>query len=295
MFATATGNVRRNRLSDFTSVMVNGKIAMKLGEGDTLVGVQDCTEGDDVLLSARAGKCIRFPVTDVRVFASRASTGVRGMKFKGVDDVISMTILRHVDCDVEERKTYLKLQSARRRAESAEGGTDLITDPTQLGMGEDRFAHMESAEQFILTITENGYGKRTSAYDYRVAGRGGMGITNIETSERNGSVVASFPVDQSDHLVMVTDGGQLIRTTVHDIRIAARNTQGVTLFKTGKDEHVVSVTRLDEVDEDEDIPEGSEEGPDDGAEGGVEGETPVVAAPESSAVAEAAPDEGEEG
>jgi DNA gyrase subunit A len=254
MFATSSGNVRRNRLSDFTSVMVNGKIAMKLDEGDKLVGVQDCTESDDVLLSAKGGKCIRFPVVDVRVFASRASTGVRGMKFRGDDEVISMTIVRHVDCDSEERKNYLKVQSARRRAigaESGEGDEDLVTDPTQLGLSEERYAVMLAAEQFILTVTENGYGKRTSAYDYRITGRGGMGITNIETSARNGSVVASFPVDESDQLVMVTDGGQLIRTTVHDIRIAARNTQGVTLFKTADDEHVVSVTRLSDVEDDE--------------------------------------------
>ncbi|MCR4376656.1 MAG: DNA gyrase subunit A [Rhodospirillales bacterium] len=253
MFATSSGNVRRNRLSDFTSVMVNGKIAMKLDEGDKLVGVQDCTESDDVLLSARGGKCIRFPVVDVRVFASRASTGVRGMKFKGDDEVISMTIVHHVDCDSEERKNYLKVQSARRRAagaESGEGDEDLVTDPTQLGLSEERYAVMLAAEQFILTVTENGYGKRTSAYDYRITGRGGLGITNIETSARNGAVVASFPVGESDHLVMVTDGGQLIRTTVHDIRIAARNTQGVTLFKTAADEHVVSVTRLSDVEDD---------------------------------------------
>jgi len=258
MFATSSGNARRNRLSDFTNVMTNGKIAMKLDEGDHLVGVQDCTEHDDVLLSAKGGKCIRFPVTAVRVFASRASTGVRGMKFKGSDEVISMTIVSHVDCDVDERKTYLKVQSGRRRAARGESGEDVVTDPTQLSLAEDRFLDMESREQFILTITENGYGKRTSAYDYRVAGRGGMGITNIETSERNGSVVASFPVAESDHLVMVTDGGQLIRTTVHDIRIAARNTQGVTLFKTAKDEHVVSVTRLDDVDDDEADDQGEE-------------------------------------
>jgi DNA gyrase subunit A len=252
MFATSSGNVRRNRLSDFTNVMTNGKIAMKLDDGDKLVGVQDCTEDDDVLLSARGGKCIRFPVTAVRVFASRASTGVRGMKFKGKDEVISMTIINHVDFVTDERDAYLKVQSARRRADGdSEGGDDLVTDPTQLGLSEERFQAMEVAEQYILTVTENGYGKRTSAYDYRVAGRGGMGITNIETSARNGSVVASFPVDASDQLVMVTDGGQLIRTKVHDIRIAARNTQGVTLFKTAEDEHVVSVTRLGDVEDDD--------------------------------------------
>ncbi len=253
MFATSSGSVRRNRLSDFTNVMVNGKIAMKLHDGDALVGVASCTEGDDVLLSAHGGKCIRFPVTAVRVFASRSSSGVRGMKFKGEDEVISMSIVGHVDSDVEERKTYLKVQSARRRAGGGEGegGDDAVNDPTQLGMSAERFKAMEEAEQFILTVTENGYGKRTSAYDYRIAGRGGLGITNIETSARNGRVVASFPVDQTDQLVMVTDGGQLIRTTVHDIRIAARNTQGVTLFKTAKGEHVVSVTRLSEEEEDD--------------------------------------------
>ena len=252
MFATASGNVRRNRLSDFTNVMRNGKIAMKLGEDDKLVGVASCCENDDVLLSAREGKCIRFPVTAVRVFASRASTGVRGMKFKDAkDEAISMTIIGHVDSKVDERKAYLKIQSARRRSDGTDGGDDLITDPTKLGMSEERFAELENLEEFILTVTENGYGKRTSAYDYRIAGRGGLGITSIVTSDRNGGVVASFPVIQSDELVMVTDGGQLIRTRVHDIRIAARNTQGVTLFKTGKGEHVMSVTQLSEVEDDE--------------------------------------------
>ncbi|HEY9079083.1 DNA gyrase subunit A [Magnetovibrio sp.] len=265
MFSTASGGVRRNSLSDFTNVMANGKIAMKLDEGDRLVGVQVCTEDDDVLLAAKNGKCIRFPVSKkdeagnekgVRVFASRASTGVRGMRLAKGDEVISMSILRHVDFSTEERDAYLKVQSARRRAEGAsegEVGEDLITDPTQLGLSEERFAEMEAMEDFILTITENGYGKRTSAYEYRIAGRGGQGITNIETNKRNGGVVASFPVESEDQLVMVSDGGQLIRTTVVDIRIAGRNTQGVTLFKTAEGEHVVSVTRLSDVEDDEDM------------------------------------------
>ncbi|MEG3617711.1 DNA gyrase subunit A [Magnetovibrio sp. PR-2] len=254
MFATASGNARRNALSDFTNVMANGKIAMKLDEDDVLVGVQVCTEQDDVLLAAKNGKCIRFPVEGVRVFASRASTGVRGMRLKGDDEVMTMSIVRHVDFDTEERDNYLKVQSARRRAANGEGenGDELITDPTQLGLSEERFAEMEALEDFILTVTQNGYGKRTSAYEYRIAGRGGQGITNIETNKRNGTVVASFPVEQDDQLVMVSDGGQLIRTTVVDIRIAGRNTQGVTLFKTAEEEHVVSVTRLTDVDDDED-------------------------------------------
>ena len=283
MFSTASGGVRRNSLSDFTNVMTNGKIAMKLDEGDRLVGVQVCSEGDDVLLAAKNGKCIRFPVSKkddagnekgVRVFASRASTGVRGMRLAKGDEVVTMSILRHIDFLTEERDAYLKVQSARRRAEGAEGegGDDLITDPTQLGLSEERFAEMEAMEDFILTITENGYGKRTSAYEYRIAGRGGQGITNIETTKRNGSVVASFPVETEDQLVMVSDGGQLIRTTVVDIRIAGRNTQGVTLFKTAKGEHVVSVTRLTEVEDDEF----------DGEEG-AEGEQAASEAPQASA------------
>ena len=288
MFSTASGGVRRNSLSDFTNVMVNGKIAMKLDDGDRLVGVQVCTEDDDVLLAAKNGKCIRFPVSKkddagnekgVRVFASRASTGVRGMRLAKGDEVVTMSILRHIDFLTEERDAYLKVQSARRRSEGeGEGGEDLITDPTQLGLSEERFAEMEAMEDFILTITENGYGKRTSAYEYRIAGRGGQGITNIETNKRNGSVVASFPVETEDQLVMVSDGGQLIRTTVVDIRIAGRNTQGVTLFKTAEDEHVVSVTRLTEV-EDDDM---------DGEEGGdVNAEAPVADAAESSDGADA--------
>lgn len=275
MFATASGNVRRNSLADFVNVKANGKIAMKLDEGDRLVGVRVCSEDDDVLLAAQHGKCIRFSVGDVRVFQSRASTGVRGMKLKGDDKVISMSILRHVKFDTEERDAYLKVQSARRRAAGAEGeaGEDLVTDPTQLGLSEERFAELEANEEFILTVTENGYGKRTSAYEYRIAGRGGQGITNIETNKRNGDVVASFPVEHTDQLVMVSNGGQLIRTTVVDIRIAGRNTQGVTIFKTAEDEQVVSVTRLDETEEVEEAAgeTGGEEMPAAEASGEAEG------------------------
>ena len=269
MFATASGNVRRNSLADFVNVKANGKIAMKLDDDDRLVGVQACTEDDDVLLAAMNGKCIRFSVGAVRVFASRASTGVRGMKFKKGDEVISMSIVRHVDFDTEERDAYLKVQSARRRSEGEGADDDLVTDPTQLGLSEERFAELEANEEFILTVTENGFGKRTSAYEYRIAGRGGQGITNIETNKRNGTVVASFPVDHTDQLVMVSNGGQLIRTLVEDIRIAGRNTQGVTIFKTADDEQVVSVTRLSEEEEDEaegaegvETVEGVEGGPD---------------------------------
>ena len=278
MFATASGNARRNSLSDFVNVKVNGKIAMKLDEGDRLVGVQACSDTDDVLLSARGGKCIRFAVEGVRVFQSRASTGVRGMKLKDGDEVISMSVLRHVDFSTEERDAYLKVQSARRRSDGeGEGVDDLVTDPTQLGLSAERFAEMEAMEEFVLTITENGFGKRTSAYEYRITGRGGQGITNIETNKRNGDVVASFPVEHEDQLVMVSDGGQLIRTTVVDIRIAGRNTQGVTLFKTAADEHVVSVTRLTDVEDD-----GDEDGEGEGAAIETAAATPAAPAEDAA-------------
>ncbi len=263
MFATARGNVRRNSLSDFSQVKANGKIAIRLDESDALIGVATCSEEDDVLLAARGGKCIRFPVTDVRVFKSRTSDGVRGMKLAKGDDVISMSILRHEKIDVEERDIYLRWSNAQRRGEDAEDIT----------LSADRLAEFGEREEFILSVTENGYGKRTSAYEYRIAGRGGQGIINIETSDRNGGVVAAFPVADEDEIMLVTDGGQLIRCPVHDIRVAGRNTQGVTLFKTAEDERVVSVAHLKAEDEDDDDEEDS--GVDESAE-----QTEDVGAPE---------------
>jgi DNA gyrase subunit A len=247
MFATRSGDVRRNRLSDFVDVRANGKIAMKLAPGDALVRVRTCTEGEDVFLCTRAGKCIRFSVGDIRVFAGRTSTGVRGIKLADDDYVISMSMLRHVDFSTEERDAYLRLASQRRRAageeESGEAGEGAGTAIT---LDESRAAALAAAEEFILSVTENGYGKRSSAYEYRLANRGGQGIANIDVSARNGSVVASFPVRDADQIMMVSDGGQLIRIPVGDIRIAGRSTQGVILFKTAEGEHVVSVTRLRE-------------------------------------------------
>ena len=252
MFATTRGTVRRNRLSDFAEVRANGKIAMKLDAGDALIGVQVCDEDSDVLLAANGGKCTRFPATDVRVFTGRTSKGVRGMKLGKGDNVISMSILAHVKFNTDERDAYLKVANSRRREDEGE------VAPKDVGLADARFDEMADTEEFLLTITENGYGKRTSAYEYRIAARGGQGITNIETSKRNGSVIASFPVATGDELVMVSDGGQLIRTGVDEIRIAGRATQGVTLFKTAEGERVVSVTRLSD--------EGDEGGEGDGAE-----------------------------
>jgi DNA gyrase subunit A len=229
MFATASGHVRRNSVEDFANIMSNGKIAMKLDEGDRIVGVALCGDQDDVLLAARGGKCIRFPVIDVRVFKGRESSGVRGMSLARSDEVISMTVLRHHELDVAEREAYLRW---------ARGG-DEAPKPA-------RADELKAAEQFLLSVTEKGYGKRTSAYEYRITGRGGQGVINIDTSERNGPVVAAFPVEDRDEIMAVTEGGQMIRMAVADIRIAGRGTQGVTLVRTSDGDRVVSVARLPE-------------------------------------------------
>jgi DNA gyrase subunit A len=267
IFATAKGNVRRNLLSDFSNVMSNGKIAIRLSEGDRLVGVASCdAKADDVLLAARGGKCIRFSATDVRLFKGRISDGVRGMRLVKDDEVISMSILTHTDMDMEERDAYLRYASMLRREEGAreEGAREEGTREASAGPAGDispeRVAELQAAEQFLLTVTVNGYGKRTSAYEYRVTNRGGQGIINIETSARNGHAVASFPVEDSHQIMMVADTGRLIRVPVHDIRIAGRNTQGVTLFRVDNDEHIVSVARLDEGDDEDDADNGEDVG-----------------------------------
>ena len=251
MFATRSGDVRRNRLSDFATVWASGKIAMKLAPGDALVRVSTCTDAEDIFLCTRAGKCIRFSVGDIRVFAGRTSTGVRGIRLAADDHVISMSLLRHVEFGTEERDAYLRLAAQRRRAEGVEEAAGENGDgaPAPVKLADARAAELATAEEFILSVTENGFGKRSSAYEYRLANRGGQGIANIDVSARNGAVVASFPVTDGDQIMMVTDGGQLIRIPVGDIRIAGRSTQGVTLFKTAEGERVVSVTRLREPEE----------------------------------------------
>ncbi len=250
MFATSTGGVRRNAIGDFVDIKANGKIAMKLEEGgERLISVQPCGEEHDVLLATRLGKCIRFPVPDVRVFAGRTSTGVRGIKLAKGDEVISMSILRHAEFDVAERDAYLRLKRAQRgEAEAPEAEADAGDEPVAAAatLSPARVKEMEALEEFLLAITEQGYGKRTSAYEYRVAGRGGQGLANIEVTKKNGNVVASFPVEHDDQIIMVTDGGQIIRCPVDDIRIAGRKTQGVTVFKVSEGERVVSVSRLGE-------------------------------------------------
>ena len=256
MFATSKGTVRRNKLSDFWRVNQNGKIAMKLDEGDKLVGVAICDDNQDILLCAKNGKCVRFPVDDVRVFASRASTGVRGMKLVGDDEVMSMSVLKHAKAEIDKRDAYLKEAAARRRAEGLATEDDKVEveSTTNTTLTAEEFEKMANDEEFILTLTSAGYGKRTSAYEYRITSRGTQGVTNIKTDEgkRAAHVIASMPVNKDDDLMLVTDGGQIIRTRVNDIRIAGRATMGVIVFRLdGKKEKVVSATTVPFMESDE--------------------------------------------
>jgi DNA gyrase subunit A len=262
MFGTSAGNVRRNRLSDFTNVMSNGKIAMKLNDGDSLVRVRTCTEDDDVILSTLKGKCIRFPVTDVRVFSGRTSVGVRGVRLKKGDCVIAMSILTHIEIDTETRDSYLQAEHASRRLLTGDytgRDEDKARDTENAArMETPEFQALHDVEEFILTVTEDGYGKRSSAFEYRISGRGGQGITAISLDRGEGEdaaqVVASFGVTDADQVILVTNGGQIIRTPVDQVSIIGRGARGVRLFNVGDDERVVSVSRVsDAVDDDEDL------------------------------------------
>ncbi len=258
MFATTGGNVRRNKLSDFVDVRRSGIIAMKLEDDEAIVDVQICTERDDVLLTAAGGQCIRFPVTDVRVFTGRTSMGVRGIALPDTDKLISLTILRHVETTSDERTAYLKMRRAVAGEAVAEEAVDTETEETSaevsgeasadnagaVQISSERYVEMSAQEQVVLTVSVNGYGKRTSSYEYRTTGRGGKGIVAMSVNNRNGKLVASFPVEDSDQIMLVTDKGQLIRCPVEGIRIAGRSTQGVIVFDTAEDEHVVSVEHI---------------------------------------------------
>ena len=258
MFATTRGTVRRNKLSDFVQVNRNGKIAMKLEEeGDEILAVETCTDNDDVLLTAASGQCIRFSVDDVRVFMSRGSVGVRGISMAEADRAISMTILNHVDATPAERAAYLKRSVAERRAAGGEADDVALTNE-EVGedatISDERYFELQQAEQYVLTMTEFGYGKRSSSYDFRLTGRGGKGIraTDVSKTAEIGPLIAAFPVEDTDQVMMVSDGGTLIRVPVNGIRIASRATKGVTVFNTAEGEKVVSVERISE-------PEGEEE------------------------------------
>src|ERR1051325_3728100 len=268
MFATANGSVRRNALSDFVDVKANGKIAMKFdGEDadDRLIAVATCSDSDDVLLATRNGKAIRFPVADVRIFAGRSSVGVRGIRLLADDQVISMSILRHEEVAPDVRNAYLSMARDRRRAmgeESEAAATqngdqqngDQTAEPDDVENGgdaeaaisEEQFAELAAREEFVLSVTEKGFGVRSSAYDYRITGRGGQGLNNMDLSRRSDAVVAVFPVGHHDQIMLVTDGGMVIGVPVYDIRIARRGTAGVVVFKVGDGERVVSVARLPE-------------------------------------------------
>jgi len=257
LFATRSGNVRRNELADFAEVRQNGKIAMKLDPGDEIAGAQLCRETDDVLLTTANGQAIRFPVTEVRIFKGRESTGVRGVRLEGDDRVISLAILRHMDASPAERAAYLKQANAMRRAASGERAGDstdpaaeaesaLIDDGEPIENGEiadltpARYGEMGGAEQYVLTVSERGFGKRTSSYEYRTSGRGGKGIIAMAVNDRNGRLIASFPVEDTDQVMLVTDGGKLIRCPIEGISITGRTAQGVTIFRTDQNERVVS-------------------------------------------------------
>jgi DNA gyrase subunit A len=268
MFATTRGTVRRNKLSDFVQVNRNGKIAMKLeDEGDEILSVETCTERDDVLMTTALGQAIRFSVDDVRVFAGRNSIGVRGISLADGDRIISMTILGHVDAEPWQRAAYLKRSAAERRASGVDEEDIALVgeEVTEEGQLDDQFyEELKAREQFVLTVSERGYGKRSSSYDFRISGRGGKGIRATDTSKTAeiGELVAAFPVEEKDQIMLVSDGGQLIRVPVDGIRIASRATKGVTIFSTAKDEKVVSVERISEpegeddaeVPADEDVP-----------------------------------------
>ncbi|MGZ3366822.1 MAG: DNA gyrase C-terminal beta-propeller domain-containing protein, partial [Caulobacteraceae bacterium] len=265
MFATQSGGVRRNKLSDFQRINRNGKIAMKLDEGDHIIGVSICTADQDVLLTTALGRCIRFSVDEVRVFAGRDSTGVRGIRLAEGDRVMSMAILRQVDANPDERRAYMKYATALRRA-MGQAADDADAPPTddaeeagaEADLTPERIAQLEAAEQFILTADSEGYGKRTSAYDYRRTGRGGQGLTAHDMS-RGGHLVAAFPVEPGDETMMVSDQGQIIRAPVDQIRIAGRATRGVILFRTAEGEHVVSVEHIEAAAEASDDVDGPDE------------------------------------
>ncbi|MCP8941119.1 DNA gyrase subunit A [Alsobacter sp. SYSU M60028] len=251
MFATASGGVRRNKLSDFVNVNKAGKIAMKLDEGDAIVDVQICREDDNVLLTTARGQCIRFCVDDVRVFKGRDSTGVRGIALAKDDVVISLAILRHVVATPDERYAFIRMRRAmggetvEEGAETPETAGEEASADTGAGtLAQERYVELSANEQVILTVSQNGYGKRTSAYEFRVTGRGGKGIVAMAVNDRNGPLVASFPVEESDQIMLVTDGGQLIRCPVAGIGVKGRGTQGVIVFDTAEDEKVVSVERI---------------------------------------------------
>jgi DNA gyrase subunit A len=258
VFATSRGDIRRNRLSDFANVMRNGKIAMKFEgeEADTrLIGARICDDGDDVMLVTARGKAIRFPTPAVRVFAGRGSTGVRGIRLAKGDEVVSMAVIRHFEANPEERAAYLKMRRAVAGAlddgEEVDAG-DEVDAVADIALPEGRYAEMSAAEDLILTITEHGAGKLSSSHGYPVRGRGGQGVWAMDSKMRGGRLVASFPVEIHDQIMLVTDSGQSIRCPVAGISFRSGGAGGVRVLNTAEDEKVVSVAWIAEHGEDGD-------------------------------------------
>ncbi|MEO9298746.1 DNA gyrase subunit A [Devosia sp. RY10] len=291
MFATTRGTVRRNSLADFIEVRQNGKIAMKLDEGDQIVGVETATVNDDVLLTTAMGQAIRFRTDDVRLFKGRDSMGVRGINLAKDDVVISMAIINHSDASAEERAAYLKMSRAVRGEEQSDETNADESDVVAGDLPQERYAQMSATEQLILTISENGYGKRTSSHEYRITGRGGKGIVAMAVNKRNGLLVSSFPVEDDDQIMLISDGGQTIRLPVggdKPIRIVSRGSQGVIVFDTAEGEKVMSVEHIREpeaIDEDE-VAEAAE-----GTDGAVPPQSADDTTPPEAPDAPEAPDE----
>ena len=253
VFATTQGDVRRNRLSDFTNVRSNGKIAMKLPEGVELVNARICSEDDDVMLTTNSGRAIRFASTDLRVMNSRASTGVRGIRLNGDDMVVSMSVIRHFEATPEERAAYLKMRRAMAGLTDEDAGEEDV--PADPNFSQERYEEMAAVENLILTITRGGSGKLSSSHDYPVRGRGGMGVAAMDKAMRGGPVVASFPVELVDQIMLVTSTGQSIRCPIDGISFRSRNAGGVRVFNTSRDEQVVSVPYIPDPGDDEGAPE----------------------------------------
>tara|TARA_B100000963_G_scaffold100222_1_gene86666 strand:+ start:103 stop:2787 length:2685 start_codon:yes stop_codon:yes gene_type:complete len=250
MFATSTGGIRRNNLSDFLRINKNGKIAMKPADGESIISVQTCSDDNDILLATKKGQCIRFSVDKVRVFASRSSTGVRGIKLDKNDSVMAMSILNHVEGETDEFRAYLKASSIMRRAKD---GSEEATydDDVGIELSTERYAELAAKEEVILTVASNGQGKRTSSYEYRLTNRGGKGVISMMLTKSNSDMVSSFPIDENDEIMLIDDNGQLIRCPVSGIRIMGRNTQGVKIFNIDENSSVVSVERVVEHEDEE--------------------------------------------
>jgi DNA gyrase subunit A len=247
IFATSNGKVRKNSLLDFESIQTTGKIAIKLEDNDSIAGIKILDDDDDFLLSSEQGKSLRVQSKKLRIFKGRSSKGIKGMSLKKDDKIISLSILKSVKISSEEAKSYIKESRLEKDAEEIQD--DELDNTKIVKLSKKQLDEFKNKEQYILTITENGYGKRSSAYEYRVSGRGGQGIINIIASERNGNVASTFTINHEDQIMLITDKGQMIRCNVKDIRITGRNTQGVRIFNLSENEKVVSAARIEDTSE----------------------------------------------